>query len=113
MRNIRRIDKSYINGEFATIQGTEIFDLINPTNRENIGEVILEDENDTRNAIAAAKEAFKTFSKTSVEERIEILKNLKKTVERREKELIETMILEFGGTRQFCTAGFQNMVGDI
>ncbi|MCT2407409.1 aldehyde dehydrogenase family protein [Chryseobacterium antibioticum] len=84
---MKRIDKSYFNGKFVGVEGIEIFDLINPTNRENIGEVILEDENDTRNAIAAAKEAFKTFSKTSVDERIEILKNLKKTVERRGKEL--------------------------
>lgn len=105
------IDQSYINGEFTSVQGADIFDLINPSNHEKIGEVVLGDENDTRKAIAAAKAAFKTFSKTSVEERIEILKNLKKAVEKREKELIETMIVEYGGTRQFCTAGFQNMVG--
>lgn len=108
---MKRIDQSYINGEFTVLHGTEVFDLINPANHQKIGEVVLGDENDTRRAITAAKEAFKTFSKTKVEERIGILENLKKAVEKREKELIETMILEYGGTRQFCTASFQNMTG--
>lgn len=111
INNMKRIDKAYINGEFTELNGVEVFDLINPSNHHKIGEVVLGNEDDTRKAIAAAKNAFKTFSKTSVEERIEILKNLKKSVEKREKELIETMILEYGGTRQFCTVGFQNMVG--
>lgn len=108
---MKRIEQAYINGEFTALHGTEVFDLINPSNHEKIGEVVLGDEADTQKAIAAAKEAFKTFSKSTIEERIEILKNLKKAVEKREEELIETMILEYGGTRQFCTAGFRNMVG--
>lgn len=108
---MKRIDQAYINGELTALHGTEVFDLINPSNHEKIGEVVLGDETDTQKAIAAAKQAFKTFSKTTIEERIEILKNLKKAVEKREEELIETMITEYGGTRQFCTAGYQNMVG--
>lgn len=108
---MKRIDRAYINGEFTAMSGTDVFDLINPSHHEKIGEVVLGDENDTKKAIAAAKEAFKTFSKTGIEERTEILKNLKKAVEKRGNELIETMILEYGGTRQFCTAGVQNMIG--
>ncbi|AZB30055.1 aldehyde dehydrogenase family protein [Chryseobacterium balustinum] len=106
---MKRIDKAYINGEFTALHGTEIFELINPSNHEKIGEVILADQVDTRKAIAAAKEAFKTFSKTSVEERIQILKNLKNSVDKRKDEFIETMIQEYGGTRQFCTFSIDNM----
>lgn len=108
---MKRIDKAYINGEFTGLNGTDIFDLINPSNHQKIGEVVLGNETDTQNAIAAAKEAFKTFSKTTIEERIAILENLKKSVESRKEDLIETMILEYGGTRQFCTMSFQNMAG--
>ena len=108
---MKSIDKAYINGEFTDLNGKEVFELINPSNHEKIGEVILGDEIDTRKAVDAAKNAFKTFSKTSIKERIAILSNLKKAVEAREEELIETMILEYGGTRQFCTMSFQNMVG--
>ncbi|PIF47598.1 aldehyde dehydrogenase (NAD+) [Chryseobacterium sp. 52] len=110
---MKRIDNAYINGKFTELQGVEVFDLINPSNHEKIGEVVLGNETDTKKAIAAAKEAFKTFSKTKVEERITILENLKKAVEKRGDELIETMIMEYGGTRQFCTVAFQNMVGSF
>nr|WP_315025995.1 aldehyde dehydrogenase family protein [uncultured Chryseobacterium sp.] len=107
---MKSIDKAYINGEFTELSGTDTFDLINPSNHQKIGEVVLGNEMDTQKGIAAAKEAFRTFSKTTIEERIVILKNLKKAVENREKDLVETMILEYGGTRQFCTMSFQNMV---
>lgn len=107
---MKSIDKAYINGEFKTMNGAETFDLINPSNHEKIGVVVLGNEEDTQKAVAAAKKAFKTFSKTTIEERIVILENLKRSVERRERDLIDTMVLEYGGTKQFCTMSFQNMV---
>ncbi|WP_300491528.1 aldehyde dehydrogenase family protein [Flavobacterium sp.] len=114
---MKRIDKVYTNGAFISPKGTMVFDLINPTNRQKIGEVVLGDETDTQEAIAAAKEAFKSFSKSSIETRIELLERLKTAVQKREKELIEVMILEYGGTRQFCTTSihyaitsFSNMI---
>lgn len=107
---MKTIDKAYINGAFVEVHGNEFFDLINPSNHEKIGEVKLGDEDDTNRAIAAAKEAFKTFSQTTIEERIDILKKLKAAVAKRENDLVETMILEYGGTRQFCTFGIQNML---
>ncbi|MFN1216875.1 aldehyde dehydrogenase family protein [Chryseobacterium kwangjuense] len=110
---MKRIDKSYINGKFTELNGTEVFNLINPSTHEKIGDVVLGNETDTQKAVEAAKKALKTFSKTSIEERIEILENLKKAVEKREHDLIETMILEYGGTRQFCTMSFRNMAGSF
>ena len=56
-----QINKIYINGEFVTPRGTETFDLINPTNNQKTGEVVLGNEEDTQMAIAAAKKAFKKF----------------------------------------------------
>ncbi|WP_296150481.1 aldehyde dehydrogenase family protein [uncultured Flavobacterium sp.] len=100
---MKTVNKVYINGEFVTPHGTEIFDLINPSNNQKIGEVTLADETDTKNAIAAAKEAFKTFSKSTVAERIDYLTKLKKAVEKRQKDFIDIMIEEYGGTHQFVT----------
>jgi len=105
---MKKVDKIYINGEFVTPHGTETFDLINPAINVKIGEVILADEIDTRKAISAAKEAFKTFSQTTVSERIHYLEKLKITVEKREQDLINIMIEEYGGTRQFATMSNQN-----
>ena len=72
---MKTIDKIYINGEFITPEGTEYFDLINPTTNEKLGKVLLGNKKDTQTAIAAAKEAFKTFSKTTITERIQYLKH--------------------------------------
>ncbi|UQB69295.1 aldehyde dehydrogenase family protein [Epilithonimonas zeae] len=105
---MKKVNKIYINGEFVTPHGTETFDLINPASNIKIGEVILADEIDTRKAISAAKEAFKTFSQTTVSERIYYLEKLKIAVEKREQDLINIMIEEYGGTRQFATMSNQN-----
>ena len=100
---MKTVNKVYINGEFVTPHGTEIFDLINPSNNQKIGEVTLADETDTKNAVAAAKEAFKTFSQSSVAERIDYLNKLKTAVEKRQQDFINIMIEEYGGTHQFVT----------
>lgn len=100
---MKTVNTIYINGEFVTPHGTEIFDVINPSTNQKIGEVSLADETDTKNAIAAAKEAFKTFSKSTVAERIDYLTKLKIAVEKRQQDFIDIMIEEYGGTYQFVT----------
>jgi aldehyde dehydrogenase (NAD+) len=110
---MKAINKIYINGEFVTPHGTTPFDLINPTSNQKIGEAILGDEVDTQNAIAAAKEAFMTFSKTTKAERIGYLEKLRSIVSRREKDLTDIMVEEYGGTFQFCSMVSQNMVSDF
>ena len=66
---VRVFDRAYINGQFVTPHGTQVVDLVNPTNNRVIGKVTMADEIDTRQAIAAAKEAFNTFSQSSKEYR--------------------------------------------
>jgi aldehyde dehydrogenase (NAD+) len=100
---MKKVNKIYINGEFVTPNGTETFNLVNPANNMKIGEVTLADEIDTQKAIAAAKKAFKTFSKTTVSERIQYLEQLKNAVLKREQDLTDVMIEEYGGTHQFVT----------
>nr|WP_199077457.1 aldehyde dehydrogenase family protein [Pedobacter sp. ASV19] len=107
---MKHINQIYINGAFVTPHGTETFDLINPSNNQKIGTVRLGDEEDTRMAIAAAKEAFKSFSQTTKEERVNYLQKLQAAVSKREAELIDVMVLEYGGTFQFCKASTQHAI---
>lgn len=107
---MKTIDKIYINGEFITPEGTEYFDLISPTTNEQLGKVILGNEKDTQNAIAAAKESFKTFSKTTATERIHYLQNIQTSIEKRKEEFISVMIEEYGGTKQFATTSYAYML---
>ena len=107
---MKTIDKIYINGEFITPEGSEYFDLISPTTNEKLGKVLLGNKKDTQNAIAAAKAAFKTFSKTTISERIQYLKNIKASIEKRKEEFIAVMIKEYGGTLQFSTISYDYML---
>ncbi len=62
---------------------------------------------------AVAQEAFKTFSKTTREERIAYLEKLSSIISRREKDLTDIMVEEYGGTFQFSSMVTQNMLNDI
>ena len=104
------INQIYINGEFVTPSGTDTFDIINPTDNGPIGQVRLGNEDDVQRAIAAAKAAFRTFSKRPKGERIEYLNRLHEAVRRQEQELINTMVLEYGGTLQFCRRSVQHAI---
>jgi len=100
---MKTVSKVYINGQFLTPHGKEVFELFNPSNNKKIGEVTLADEIDAKMAITSAKEAFRTFSRSTVEERIDYLTKLKIAVEKRQQDFIDTMIQEYGGTYQFVT----------
>jgi aldehyde dehydrogenase (NAD+) len=110
---MKAINKIYVNGEFITPHGTQVLDIISPVNNRKTGEVTLGDEVDTQNAAAAAKEAFKTFSKTTKEERIAYLEKLRSVISRRAKDLTDVMVEEYGGTFQFSSMVTQNMLNDI
>lgn len=107
---MKTIDKIYINGEFTTPQGTEYFDLISPTTNKKLGKVRLGNTEDTQNAIKTAKKAFKTFSKTTASERIQYLKNIRSSIEKRKDDFINIMTEEYGGTLQFATISHEYML---
>ena len=93
---MQMIDKIYIDGAFVTPHGDELFDLFNPATEQVIGRVLLADAQDARDAIAAAKRAFPTFSRTGKGERIEMLKQMHAAVAAKEEELYEAITEEYG-----------------
>lgn len=105
-------NQAYINGELVTPHGTQTLDLINPTNNEIIGKVTLADLTDTRRAIAAAKEAFKTFSQTTREERMNYLQRLHDAVAKRMDQLVHATVLEYGAPQQRAI-GSNNLAANI
>ena len=73
---MRTIDTVYIDGQFVTPHGEELFDLFNPATEEKIGQVRLGDAIDAKAAVSAAKRAFPAYSRTSKAERIALLRRL-------------------------------------
>ena len=90
------IDQIYIDGAFVTPHGEERFDLFNPATEEVIGTVRLADQEDARRAIAAAKRAFPAFSRTTVAERIALLRRMHAAVEARGDDLFAAVLEEYG-----------------
>jgi aldehyde dehydrogenase (NAD+) len=93
---MKQISTQYINGKFVPSHGTAQFDLINPSTNAVIGRLSLADEQDTQDAIAAATEALKSFSKTTKQQRSDYLQQLHDAVMERADELIDAVMEEYG-----------------
>ena len=65
----------YMNGEWVDPVSPNSFDVINPATEEVCGHISMGSEADVDKAVAAAKAAFETFSRTSTQERIELLES--------------------------------------
>src|ERR1700733_8121961 len=93
---VRAFDRAYINGQFVIPHGTQVVDLVNPTDNKVIGKVTMADEIDARKAIGAAKEAFNTFSQSSKEDRMDCLQRMHDAVAKRMDQLVEATVVEYG-----------------
>jgi aldehyde dehydrogenase (NAD+) len=99
---IKSITTHYIDGGFVESHGRQVVDVIRPTDGQVIARVTLADEEDTRRAIAAAKAAFGTYSRSTPEERAKILRLLHEAAAARVDDLTAAMIEEYGGVAQFA-----------
>src|SRR5258706_675745 len=90
---VRVFDRAYINGQFVTPHGTQVIDLVNPTNNTVIGKVTMADEIDTRQAVAAAKEAVNTFSQSGKEYRMDCLQRLRDAGAKRMDQPIDATVM--------------------
>ena len=109
---VKAFDRVYINGQFVTPHGSQVVDLVNPTDNKVIGKVTMADEIDTRKAIGAAKEAFNTFSQSSKEYRMELLQRLHDAVAKRMDQLVEATVVEYGAP-QDRAKGSNNLAANI
>jgi aldehyde dehydrogenase (NAD+) len=99
---VKTITTHYIDGAFVESHGREVMDIIKPTNGQVIGRATLGDEEDTRLAIAAAKRALTSFSRTTKEERSRCLRQLHKAASARIDDLTAIMVEEYGGVVRFA-----------
>ena len=58
-------EKFYINGEWVIPSGSETIEVINPATEEAVGTISLGNHDDVGAAVAAAQEAFHSFSNFS------------------------------------------------
>ena len=86
----------YIDGDWVTPQSELTFPVMNPANEQQVGEIILGNGDDVDLAVAAAKRAFVTFSRTTKEERLVLLDRLLQATRDRHDDLAQAMSTEMG-----------------
>jgi aldehyde dehydrogenase (NAD+) len=98
---MKYLTQHYINGKFVESHGKQIHDILSPTNGKLLGQLTLADEVDAKNAIAAAKEAFRTYSKAPLQTRVEYLKRLSDVVTAKIEELVDVTLDEYAAPTFF------------
>jgi aldehyde dehydrogenase (NAD+) len=93
MKNERNF---YINGKWVTPHSKKTLEVLNPANEEVIGTITLGDQDDVNAAVAAARKAFETFSKTTVAERTALLEKIIAAYQKRMPEIAATVSKEMG-----------------
>ncbi len=96
--------KFYIDGQWVAPTGKETLDVINPATEEPIGTIAMGTKADVDKAVAAAKRAFETFSKTTLEERAALLEKIIAAYQARMGEIAQTVSQEMGAPMSLATA---------
>lgn len=86
----------YIDGNWAVPEKAQDLDIINPANEEPIATISLGSTADVDSAVAAARNAWSSFSETSVEERLALLLRIIAVYKARQEEMAETISREMG-----------------
>ena len=89
-------DKLYIGGKWVPASGSEMADVINSTTEEVMGRVPRGTAEDVDRAVAAARDAFATWSQTPVAERAAYLQKVADLLEARREAIGEVIAREVG-----------------
>mgnify|MGYP000150352919 FL=1 len=86
----------YIDGQWVSPVEPRALDVVNPATEEVFGRISLGSAADVDRAVAAAKRAFDSYSQTSREERLELLRSILDVFKRRHDEVAEAIMNEMG-----------------
>lgn len=88
--------KFYINGEWVDPASANDFSVINPATEEPITTISLGGSKDVSAAVESARKAFVSYSETTREERLELLRKVIDSYKARSGQLAETITSEMG-----------------
>ncbi len=89
-------DELYIDGQWVKPMGDGHINVINPATEEIFGRIPIGSIRDVDKAALAARNAFDSWSKSSIEKRIEILNQLSNAIKERGEEIAQTITAEIG-----------------
>ncbi|KAJ9596157.1 hypothetical protein L9F63_027220, partial [Diploptera punctata] len=89
-------DKAFVNGAWISARSGKTFDVINPATGTVVGQVPDMDADDTKKAIEAASESFKTWQYTTAKERSVYLRRWYEVLVKHQDELATIITAEAG-----------------
>jgi aldehyde dehydrogenase (NAD+) len=101
---MRHLQQFYIDGEWVEPSGSARLPVIDPSTEEVIDEVALGDTHDADRAVAAARRAFESYSQTSIEERVALLRRLLDAYVARYDEMADVISREIGAPSKLSHA---------
>lgn len=107
-KDMKQVDRIYINGQFVTPKGTETADIISPVDGTVASRLTYANEADAQDAIAAATRAQVAYAQSTIAERAGYLQRIHDEIMLRMDALIEATIVEYGATKE--RAKWSNML---
>jgi aldehyde dehydrogenase (NAD+) len=107
---MRNCTKIYIDGAWVASTTSEVIDVINPATEQLAGQIASGSVADIDRAVAAARTAFRTFSKTTAQERTDLLNSVLSAYAGRHQDLADALVEELGAPAKFAK-GMQAGVG--
>src|SRR5213593_3416104 len=89
-------DKIFIGGAWVPSTGTGTIDVVNSSTEEVMGRIPEGTAEDADKAVAAAKDAFATWSETSVDDRSKYLQRIAEALQARLEEIATLIAQEVG-----------------
>ena len=102
---MREYTQFYINGEWVDPATPKQIDVINPANEEVCAHISMGSEEDVNRAVAAAKAAFESYSRTSVQERVELLESCAEVYQKRYNDIADAIREEMGAPQSLAAGG--------
>ena len=90
------LSKFYIDGDWVDPIEPNSIPVINPASEESIGNVSIGSKEDVDKAVQAARNAFQSFSKTLVSERVELLTEIRNIYKKPSKKSEVTSQIIYG-----------------
>ena len=89
----------YLNGQWVTPENRDTLEVINPATEQVAGRISMGTAADVNAAVKAAQQAFVTFSQTSKQERIDLLKAIAAEYKKKSNEIAIAITEEMGAPK--------------
>ena len=101
---------NFINGEFVAVSSSKTIDVISPIDGTLLSKVPLSTSEDLSIAVAAAKKAFSSWSKTPIKERVQVFFKYKTLLEKNLVQLAQLCSEENGKTYSESVAEIEKCI---